>query len=142
MLGGAGFWSGISSLFSHTFKYVQTDLGTTPTATSSTDTLTLTSSDNSLEITGDSSSKTIDFKVLSVGANLTEIQEEPSGTRDGSNVTFTLSQTPNNVASLKLYLNGVFQRQGAGGQYTISGATITMASPPAANQELDATYFY
>ncbi len=37
----------------------------------------------------------------------------------------TLNATPKANAWLRLYLNGVFQRQGAGFDYSISGTTIT-----------------
>lgn len=45
------------------FSTIQPDNGTSPTATTPTDTLTLTSSDESLDITGDSGTDTLDFKV-------------------------------------------------------------------------------
>jgi len=50
-------------------------------------------------------------------------QETPSGTMDGVNAAFTLSQTPNPTTSLAVYRNGV--RLTAGEDYTLSGATIT-----------------
>lgn len=40
-------------------------------------------------------------------------------------LTDTLNSTPTNNASVILILNGIFQRQGAGFDYTISGSTIT-----------------
>jgi hypothetical protein len=52
--------------------------------------------------------------------------ELPTGTIDGSNVTFTLAHTP--LSSVALYFNGIRQRQGP--DYTVSGATITFASAP------------
>jgi len=70
----------------------------------------------------------------------TEAQEEPTGTVNGSNVTFTLANTPVSSSSVKLYLNGIFQRQGT--DYTISSATITMATAPVSGQVLDANYRY
>ena len=68
----------------------------------------------------------------------TEVQEAPSGLVNSSNVTFTLANTPVSNVSVKLYLNGIFQRQGT--NYTISGATITMAVAPTTGQQLDANY--
>ena len=53
--------------------------------------------------------------------------EEPSGTRNGSNTAFTLAATPVN-ASLMLYLNGILQLSGT--DYTLSGAAITMTGAP------------
>lgn len=76
------------------------------------------------------------------GSSGTEIQEAPSGTPNGILVTFSLSQLPKSNASVKLYLDGTIQYQGVGLDYTISGATITMAAAPAANQSLWANYVY
>lgn len=47
------------------FKTIQTPSGTSPVATSTTDTLTLTSSDNSITITGNSVTDTVDLVVAS-----------------------------------------------------------------------------
>lgn len=69
-----------------------------------------------------------------------EIQEEPTGLVNGANVTYTLSQTPTSNAAVKLYLNGLFQRQGT--DYTISGVTITFTTAPATNSTVDALYTY
>ena len=52
---------------SNSFVIIQTPSGTSPTATSPTDTLTFTSSDNSITITGNATTDTIDFKVASAG---------------------------------------------------------------------------
>lgn len=54
--------------------------------------------------------------------------ETPSGTINGINTTFTLSQTPSPSSSLQLELNGQFQTQGF--EYTLSGNTITYAVAP------------
>jgi hypothetical protein len=52
----------------------------------------------------------------------------PSGAVNGTNVTFTLPQSPNPPASLKLYLAGQLLSQGE--DYTLSGNTITYFVPP------------
>jgi len=72
----------------------------------------------------------------------TEIQEEPSGTVNGVNTAFQLAQTPTSAAVVKLYQNGLFLRQGASGDYTISGRNITMATAPETGSTLDANYKY
>lgn len=75
----------------------------------------------------------------------TWLQEAPTGTVNGSNVTFTLSQTPAANFCVNLSLDGVTQRQGAGLEYTISGTTITMTTAPLAvpiAQTLWAIYTY
>jgi hypothetical protein len=56
-------------------------------------------------------------------------RETPSGTVNGSNVTFTLANTPISGTE-EVYLNGVQQEPGAGNDYTISGNTITYLSAP------------
>lgn len=54
--------------------------------------------------------------------------EVPTGAVNGSNVTFTLLNTPI-VGSVKLYINGI-RLKAAGVGYTISGSTITMVLAP------------
>lgn len=55
--------------------------------------------------------------------------EVPSGTINGTNVTFTLANTP--IANTTdVYLNGVWQQVGVGNDYTISGSTVTFNSAP------------
>jgi hypothetical protein len=51
-------------------------------------------------------------------------RETPSGTINGSNVTFTLANTPTSGTE-EVYTDGVQQDAGAGNDYTISGGTIT-----------------
>ena len=50
----------------------------------------------------------------------------PSGATNGTNLIFTLSLAPSPAASLKLYKNGLLLS--AGGDYSLSGMTITFAS--------------
>ncbi|MCS7025695.1 MAG: hypothetical protein NZV14_12915 [Bryobacteraceae bacterium] len=66
--------------------------------------------------------------------------EVPAGLLNGSNATFTLSNTPNPASSLQLFRNGVMQK--AGLDYTLAGNTITFAptSIPQANDILLASY--
>jgi hypothetical protein len=67
------------------------------------------------------------------------IRETPAGTINGVNVTFTLAATP--VAGTEqIFLNGILQESGAGNDYTISGATITMLAAPDTNARLKANY--
>ena len=53
--------------------------------------------------------------------------ETPAGLANGTNVTFTLSVAPFPTLSLKLFKNGTLMRQNA--DYSLSGLTITFASP-------------
>jgi hypothetical protein len=51
--------------------------------------------------------------------------EVPSGTTNGANLVFALSQTPTPAMSLALYRNGIALRQGV--DYSLSANTITFA---------------
>jgi hypothetical protein len=66
------------------------------------------------------------------------VEETPSGTVNGSNVTFTLSFTPDDSAGVNVYLNGILQRLTT--NYTISGATLTFVSAPALAQDVFVKY--
>lgn len=65
--------------------------------------------------------------------------EVPSGTINGSNVTFTLANTPTS-GSVGLYKNGQRQAVGGSADYTISGATITYLAAPITGDTLLADY--
>lgn len=60
--------------------------------------------------------------------------ETPSGTLNGSNLAFTLSQSPSPALSLSLYRNGIELRQGV--DYSLSTNTVTFI-PAAAPQPGD-----
>lgn len=49
----------------------------------------------------------------------------------------TLAATPASNASVQVYLNGVFQKQGAGEDYTISGTTITWLASTGTAVDMD-----
>jgi hypothetical protein len=66
-------------------------------------------------------------------------RETPSGTVNGSTTSFTLANTPT-AGSESLYLNGLLMEPGAGNDYTISGATITMLSAPLTGDKLRVSY--
>jgi len=74
--------------------------------------------------------------VLSVDAitnNIVEsdiLFENESANCNGSNVEFTLAETPL-ANSVQVFLNGLLQEEGSGNDYTISGTTITFATAPA-----------
>lgn len=74
------------------------------------------------------------MKYTSIVAN-----ETPSGTVNGSNTAFTLANTPQN-SSLELFVNGQLQEPGAGNDYTISGAAITMLFAPLTGDKIRAYY--
>ncbi len=67
--------------------------------------------------------------------------EMPGGAVNGVNLNFALASAPNPAASLKLYKNGVLLSQG--GDYSISGSSVTFASTasaPVTGDSLLATY--
>ncbi len=66
--------------------------------------------------------------------------ETPSGTVDGSNSSFTLSETPSPSASLRLYRNGLLQK--ASVDYELTGNTINFLSVsiPQSGDILQASY--
>lgn len=55
--------------------------------------------------------------------------EVPTGTIDGTNMTFTFAHTPT-TGSLQLFADGSFRQVGASNDYTITGAVVTLAQPP------------
>lgn len=66
-------------------------------------------------------------------------KEIPSGSINGSNTTYTLANTPIS-GSEHVYVNGLLMESGAGNDYTISGATITMLSALATGEKLRVSY--
>jgi hypothetical protein len=69
----------------------------------------------------------------------TATSETPSGSLNGSNTTFTLSNSPIS-GSLAVYLNGLYQEEGAGKDYELSGTTITFTVAPLATDILLVAY--
>jgi hypothetical protein len=66
-------------------------------------------------------------------------RETPTGTINGVNASFTLANTP--IANTEaVFLNGLLQEPGAGNDYNISGATITMLNVPATGDRLRVNY--
>jgi hypothetical protein len=74
------------------------------------------------------------------GSTTTEILEAPSGTKNGTNTTFTITHTP--AAIVKVFYNGALQNSIGGADYTISGTTITMVLAPASTDTLLTLYNY
>ncbi len=69
------------------------------------------------------------------------LRRAPSGSINGSNTTFTLSPTPAAASNVNCFLNGIQQQQGAGNDYTISGATITYLTAPASGAKLNCLWY-
>lgn len=68
------------------------------------------------------------------------VRESPSGTKNGSNTSFTLANTPISGSEM-LFLNGVLQAAG-GADYSISSGTITMTAAPQAADTMLCSYWY
>lgn len=66
-------------------------------------------------------------------------KETPTGLVNGSNTAFGLANTPV-AGSEHIYLNGMLQEAGAGNDYTISGATITMLTAPLTGEKIRVSY--
>lgn len=66
-------------------------------------------------------------------------EETPSGTINGSNTSFTLANTPTS-GTLRLYLNGVRLKSGAGNDYTLSTNIITFTTAPISGDVILADY--
>lgn len=68
-----------------------------------------------------------------------------TGSIDSSNLVFVLPSTPTSASRLRVYVNGSLMRNATlanGGQYQLSGATITFNTgcAPETGQGLDAIY--
>jgi hypothetical protein len=76
------------------------------------------------------------------GASETRVvREVPTGDKNGVNQDYDLANTPT-AGSEMVFLNGILQNVGAGNDYTISGATITMLDAPKAKDVILVTYWY
>lgn len=124
------------------FKTVQTDLGTSPVATGPNDVLTLTSSDNSVTITGDFTTDTIDFQATgggggSPGGSDKDIQFNDAGSFGGiTGFTYdigtnTLASTipMNGYASLNTYIVAGSYLPGFYGQYALEAWCDVAVAP-------------
>lgn len=69
-----------------------------------------------------------------IGGSPTWFQEAPSGSCNGSNVTFTAAHTPASAMAVELFLDGLIQRNGVGLDFSVSGATITLGTACASGQ--------
>jgi len=76
----------------------------------------------------------------SVGSGDLVYNEVPGGTVNGSNTAFTLANTPADDATVRLYLDGLRIKEGAGNDFTVSGSAITMLYAPLTGQNFLADY--
>lgn len=73
---------------------------------------------------------------VSANEGVTEI---PSGTINGVNSSFTLTDAPQS-GTLHLYLNGIYQEEGSGNDYLASGTSITFVIAPETDDIVIACY--
>ena len=66
------------------------------------------------------------------------LQEVPTGTVNGVNAVFTMSQVPHSLNCVSVYVNGLILRQGT--DYNISNKTITLTSAPDEGSDVYVTY--
>lgn len=76
------------------------------------------------------------MKVSARGLNLNFQTEVPTGTVNGANATFTLTQTPY-PSSLIAFINGLIQLPTA---FSFSGTTLTFTAAPPIGSDLLAYY--
>jgi hypothetical protein len=85
----------------------------------------------------------IPFQQIPTSAGLTASnfadKEAPSGSINGANTAFTLAFTPV-AGSEHVYLNGILLESGAGNDYTITGAAITLLTAPLTGEKLRVSY--
>jgi len=72
-------------------------------------------------------------------ARIDAITEYPSGLINGANKVFTLSYTPES-GSLSVYLNGLYQEEGSGNDYVLSGSDITFIDAPQSGDLIIVSY--
>jgi hypothetical protein len=103
-----------------------------------------------LEILSNGVGVKLDGASLSLSANGLKVtnalpsyatRETPTGLVNGSNVTFTVANTPT-LGSEEVFQNGILLEPGAGNDYTIAGATITMLTAPLTNDRIRISYRY
>jgi len=91
-------------------------------------------------VTAPGSSDTLMAQYDKFNSVTTKVQETCGGTPDGTLVDFTISEIPVTYGGLMVYLNGVFQTQGTGNDYTVLGKTISFASAPSTGASVYAIY--
>lgn len=77
--------------------------------------------------------------ITAVGVPTFVDRETPSGTINGSNVTFTLANTPTS-GSDHVYLNGILQDSGSGNDYVITGDSIEFGVAPVSGDKVRVSY--
>jgi hypothetical protein len=66
--------------------------------------------------------------------------EQPSGTKNGTNLTFSLDKSPINGTDLMLFVNGLLQLSGTSGDYELTGSTINFKLAPFSDDSISSIY--
>ncbi len=66
--------------------------------------------------------------------------EQPTGTKNGTNLTFSLDKAPINGTDLMLFVNGLLQLSGTSGDYELTGSTINLKLAPLSDDSISAIY--
>jgi hypothetical protein len=130
--GGSGTVTNVSVVSANGFAGTVANAGTTPAITMQTSVTGL------LKGNGTAISAAVASTDYMAQSSFV-IRETPTGTINGVNATFTLANTPI-INTEQVFLNGLLLEPGAGNDYTISGATITMLIVPATGDRLKANY--
>lgn len=131
--GGSGTVTTVSVVTANGFTGTVANAGTTPAITLTTNVTGMLKGNGtamSAAVAGTDFMAPSDFVV----------RETPTGTINGVNTTFTLANTPI-VNTEQVFLNGLLLEPGAGNDYTISGAAITMLQVPNTGDRLKACYY-
>ena len=69
------------------------------------------------------------------------VQEQPSGTINGANLSFTLGSAPANSAMVMVFVNGIYQIPST--HFSVSGTTLTFTSgnAPATGSDVRVAYW-
>jgi hypothetical protein len=66
--------------------------------------------------------------------------EQPSGTKNGANLAFSLDKAPINGTDLMLFVNGLLQLSGTSGDYELTGSTINFKLAPYSDDSISSIY--
>lgn len=91
--GGGGTWTGSTAFATIAFTIIQPDSGTSPTADSTTDTLTLTSANANLTISGNSATDTLTFTIAAAVSFATSVTSPLIIGGSGTTQTLTYKTT-------------------------------------------------
>jgi mono/diheme cytochrome c family protein len=122
----------LASLKTKTTSMTTSTITTTPQKSTTLSTTTTTTSTSTNNATPSIGSGFVNY------ANIVT-RETPSGTLDGTNTIFTLTNAPL-PGSEEVFLNGILREPGIGNEYTITGNLLTCLNAPASTDRLRVSY--